>query len=104
MLVTRTANLLCPLALTDMSYSGVTLSPSPASASSNSDDDDTVLVAIVIALAVAMLFVCGFAAIMYTKEKAGEPMFRPLKDMDTDGLPKEGVAATEVGVEIGEKK
>ena len=36
-----------------------------------------------------MVCVCGFAFYMYTKEKAGEPMFKPLPDMDTDGLPKE---------------
>ena len=100
MLVERTAKLLCPLALTDMSYSGIAASPSPvppstASASEDSEDgEQIVLIVVIVALVVAMLLVCGFTVIMYTKEKAGEPMFKPLPDMDPDGPPKEDCTAS----------
>ena len=105
MLVDRTANLLCPLALSDMSYSGIDTSPSPvppSTASSNkSSDNDAVLLTVVIVMSVVSLVVCGFIFLMYTKEKAGEPIFMPLTDMDTHGLPKEDekkVGPSEVGM------
>ena len=109
MLVARTADLLCPLALSDMSYSGIDTSPSPvppSTASNKSSDNDAVLLTVVIVMAVVSLVVCGFIFLMYTKEKAGEPMFMPLTDQDTHGLPKEDekkVGPTEVGMTVVSK-
>ena len=84
MLVARTADLLCPLALSDMSYSGIDTSPAPTASSNSgsSSEGSQVLLIIVIIMAVAMVSVCALVFVMYTKEKAGEPIFKPLVDMD----------------------
>ena len=42
LLVNQTANLLCPLALTDIAYSGVAAPPSPVSTDDDDDDDSGV--------------------------------------------------------------
>jgi len=37
---------------------------------------------------------------MYTKEMAGEPMFRPLEDMEPEGYSKKHSGPTEVGLTV----
>ena len=110
MLVERTKSLLCPLSLEDMSYSGVsgddtdseddTTSESSSSSSSDDDDSEDVIITIAICMAVAMIAACAFAGMMYTKEMAGEPMFRPLEDMEPEGYAKKQSGPTEVGLTV----
>ena len=85
MLVARTENLLCPLSLTDLVYSGVSVSPSPspppapdAPAAPPSSDGDKlpgygVAVIVVGFLLFAAVLMCAIA--MYVKEKQGKPIF-----------------------------
>jgi len=86
-LVDRTANLLCPLALTDMSYSGVASSPPPPSPGAppleSGDDDDMPGwgVAVIVVVAVLFLAVLAFAIAMYLAEKRGAPIFVSLQDV-----------------------
>lgn len=79
-LVDKTANLKCPLALTDIAYSGVaSLPPQPVS----TDDDelpDWGIAIIVIAL-VLFFAVLLFAIMMYRAEKSGKPIFSSLTDV-----------------------
>lgn len=88
-LVSRTANLLCPLALPDMSYSGVFNSPPPPSPAAPlalpnaSDDDDLPAwgIAVIVVVAVLFLMVLAFAIMMYLAEKRGKPIFTTLQDI-----------------------
>jgi len=79
-LVDRTANLLCPLALTDMSYSGVASSPPPVESGDN-DDMPGWGVAVIVVVAVLFLAVLAFAIAMYLAEKRGAPIFVSLQDV-----------------------
>jgi len=86
-LVDRTASLLCPLALTDMSYSGVASSPPPPSPgappveSGDNDDMPGWGVAVIVVVAVLFLAVLAFAIAMYLAEKRGAPIFVSLQDV-----------------------
>ena len=76
LLVNQTANLLCPLALTDIAYSGVP--PSPVST-----DDDKLPgwgIAIIVIALVLFFAVLLFAIMMYRSEKRGKPMFVSVND------------------------
>lgn len=77
-LVSRTANLLCPLALTDMSYSGVANPPPPPS---SSDDLPDWGIAVIVVVGVLFLAVLAFAIAMYLAEKRGAPIFVSLQDV-----------------------
>ena len=78
LLVNQTANLLCPLALTDIAYSGVAAPPSPVST-----DDDKLPgwgIAIIVIALVLFFAVLLFAIMMYRSEKRGKPMFVSVND------------------------
>ena len=77
LLVNQTANLLCPLALTDIAYSGV---DAPVS----TDDDDKLPgwgIAIIVIALVLFFAVLLFAIMMYRSEKRGKPMFVSVNDI-----------------------
>ena len=98
LLVNQTANLLCPLALTDIAYSGVAAPPSPVSTDDDDDDDSGVAapplpvstddnklpgwgIAIIVIAMVLLFAVLLFAIIMYRAEKRGKPIFVSLNDI-----------------------
>ena len=78
LLVKQTANLMCPLALEDIAYSGVAAPPSPP------DDDDKKLpgwgIAIIVIALVLFFAVLLFAIMMYRAEKRGKPIFVSVND------------------------
>ena len=82
----RTSSLLCPLALEDMSYSRATTVADDDGKDSDTDKDGQPkeLLAVSIVLAVSALLACGFAGMMYAKEKAGQPMFMKIEDQEPD--------------------
>ena len=97
LLVNQTANLLCPLALTDIAYSGVAAPPSPVSTDDDDDDDSGVAapplpvstddnklpgwgIAIIVIAMVLLFAVLLFAIMMYRSEKRGKPMFVSVND------------------------
>ena len=75
----QTANLKCPLALTDIAYSGVA-APPPAPPDDNDELPDWGIAIIVIAL-VLFFAVLLFAIMMYRSEKRGKPMFVSVNDI-----------------------
>ena len=98
LLVNQTANLLCPLALTDIAYSGVAAPPSPVSTDDDDDDDSGVAapplpvstddnklpgwgIAIIVIAMVLLFAVLLFAIMMYRAEKRGKPIFVSLNDI-----------------------
>lgn len=92
-------------------YSGVTTddgddgddsSEESHSSSDDAEDSEDVIITIAILSVVAMLAACGFALMMYSKEMAGEPMFRPLEDMEPEAYSKgkKQSAPTEVGLTV----
>ena len=77
LLVNQTANLLCPLALTDIAYSGIP--PSPVST-----DDDKLPgwgIAIIVIALVLFFAVLLFAIKTYRAEKRGKPIFVSANDI-----------------------
>ena len=77
LLVNQTANLMCPLALTDIAYSGV-------AAPVSTDDDDKLPgwgIAIIVIALVLFFAVLLFAIMMYRAEKRGKPIFTSLTDI-----------------------
>ena len=79
LLVNRTANLLCPLALTDIAYSGVAAPPPPPVST-----DDALPgwgIAIIVIALVLFFAVLLFAIMMYRAEKRGKPIFTSLTDI-----------------------
>ena len=75
----QTANLKCPLALTDIAYSGVA-APPPAPPDDNDELPDWGIAIIVIAL-VLFFAVLLFATMMYCAEKRGKPIFTSMTDI-----------------------
>ena len=75
----KTANLKCPLALTDIAYSGVaSLPPQP-------DDELPGWGIAIIVIALVLFFaVLLFAIMMYRAEKSGKPIFSSLTDVQVD--------------------
>jgi len=76
-LVSRTAGLLCPLALTDMSYSGVSSSPpppAPAPPASESTLEDWAI-AVIIVFAVLFGVVVVVLSWVIVRERTGAPLF-----------------------------
>ena len=84
LLVNQTANLLCPLALTDIAYSGVAAPPSPVSTDDDDDDDDKLPgwgIAIIVIALVLFFAVLLFAIKTYRAEKRGKPIFVSANDI-----------------------
>ena len=75
----QTANLMCPLALTDIAYSGIAAPPPPPT-----DDKDELPdwgIAIIVVVLVLFFAVLLFAIMMYRAEKRGAPIFIGLNDV-----------------------
>jgi len=72
MLVSRTANLLCPLSLTDMKYSGVS---APPPAPDDSDDLPAWAIALIAVFCSLFVLVLAGACYMFAREKQGKPIF-----------------------------
>ena len=77
LLVNQTANLMCPLALTDIAYSGVA-APLPAPPDDELPDWGIAIIVIALVLFFAVLL---FAIMMYRAEKRGKPIFTSLTDI-----------------------
>ena len=78
----QTANLKCPLALTDIAYSGVaSLPPQPVSTDDELPDWGIAIIVIALVLFFAVLL---FAVMMYRAEKSGKPIFSSLTDVQVD--------------------
>ena len=73
----KTANLMCPLALTDIAYSGVA-APLPAPPDDELPDWGIAIIVIALVLFFAVLL---FAIMMYRAEKRGKPIFTSLTDI-----------------------
>ena len=77
LLVNQTANLLCPLALTDIAYSGVP----PSRVSTDDDKLPGWGIAIIVIALVLFFAVLLFAIMMYRAEKRGKPIFVSVNDI-----------------------
>jgi hypothetical protein len=95
LLVTRTANLLCPLDIASTRYSGIVAPPppppppQPATPFSltyihdSSDEIPTWAIIVIIVVGVLFLLALAFAIAMYCAEKSGKPIFVSLDDIKT---------------------
>ena len=77
----QTANLMCPLALTDIAYSGVAAPPPPPPPVSTDDELPGWGIAIIVIALVLFFAVLLFAIMMYRAEKRGKPIFTSLTDI-----------------------